>query len=711
VSGLPAGSSPSRLDRFLGAYPLIAAYLALLVLYAWQTTKISTPWLFTDELQWAELSRGVAHHGVPQLRLHDESFSSLYAYLIAPAWWASTTPGGYAAAKYIDAAVMTAALFPGYALARLFVPRVPAIFCGIATAAIPSFVYVGLLIPEPFAYFWSTLALWLGARALLRPTRVSVAWAAAALLIAPEVRGELVVLLFAAFAAAAIVLATGARGRRLVGSWTWIERGGALLLLAGGAIAVGAIADHHSYSWQVGTHYHHRMFTYGLWAVGAYTLGVGIVPVVLALTWLLGNRFRALEDRVLGASLIGAVLAFGTYTAVKASYISTQFAIRVEERNFIYVAPVMFVVVARWAYAGRTRLVPLALAAGAVWYLLDTTPFHNTEHFYSDAPGLSVLQWLNQKAYFSTTDARRLVFSILAGAVVIALARTYGPRKAQLVRLAVPAGALLAAAIVGWNLWGEIAAANASSVQAKSQRSQLVTPPNWIDDETGKARTMFIGQSLAGSNLFWSLEFWNQSIQDVWSVDATAPGPGPVITPDFASTRGVVEPQLPIHWVVAAPGVDPAGTLAEPPAGGLRLFHVTAPIRLADAYGGLSTDGANWMTTSSFYYHFAPRGPTPGVASVSLSRAAACGSAPPSHMTVTLSALRIDPSNRQPVAGRTLAVKRLVLRSTPCETRTITFHTHTPFRIDVVANGTFQASPSDPRQLSAQVDFGWAPSS
>ncbi len=306
MTSQPAGVPASKLDRFLGAYPLIVAYLVLLVLYAWQTTKISTPWLFTDELQWAELSRGVAHHGVPQLRLHDQGFKSLYAYLIAPAWWASTTPGGYAAAKYINAAVMTASIFPGYALARLFVPRLAAIPCGIATAVIPSLVYTGLLIPEPFAYFWSTLALWLAARALLRPSRAAIAWAAAAIVVAPLVRGELVVLFFAAFVAVVILATTGARGRDLIGSWSWVERGGVLLLVAGGAIAVGAIADQHSYSWQVGAHFHHRMFTYGLWAVGAYTLGVGILPVVLSLMWLLGNRFRTLEDRVLGGSLIAA---------------------------------------------------------------------------------------------------------------------------------------------------------------------------------------------------------------------------------------------------------------------------------------------------------------------------------------------------------------------------------------------------------------------
>ena len=35
---------------------------------------------------------------------------------------------------------------------------------------------------------------------------------------------------------------------------------------------------------------------------------------------------------------------------------------------------------------------------------------------------------------------------------------------------------------------------------------------------------MFIGEAFGDPNAFWTLEFWNQSIQDVWSVDGTAPG-------------------------------------------------------------------------------------------------------------------------------------------------------------------------------------------
>ena len=124
--------------------------------------------------------------------------------------------------------------------------------------------------------------------------------------------------------------------------------------------------------------------------------------------------------------------------------------------------------------------------------------------------------------------------------------------------------ALLALAIIGWNLTGEITAANSSNSFSSSVRAVLVTPPDWIDRATGRARTMFIGQGLGGgTNAFYSLQFWNQSIEDVWSVDASAGGPGPGITPNYLDTTGVVYPQLPLHWIVAGPGVEPVGQLVD----------------------------------------------------------------------------------------------------------------------------------------------------
>ena len=211
-------------------------------------------------------------------------------------------------------------------------------------------------------------------------------------------------------------------------------------------------------------------------------IGIGVLPVVVSLTWLFGARWRLPDERALAATLVGSVVAFGLYTAVKASYISTNFAIRVEERNLIYVAPVIFAVTARWVIAGRARAIPVVLSAAAVWYLIDTTPYHNTEHFYSDAPGLSILQWLNRKPfYFTTNDAHRLLLGVLVGSVALMVLREIARRRGALQRLALPLGALLAVAIIGWNLTGEIAAGNASNSFSDSMRGVLPTPPDWID--------------------------------------------------------------------------------------------------------------------------------------------------------------------------------------------------------------------------------------
>ena len=691
-------------SRVIAAYPLVVAYMILLVLYCWQTTRHPTPWLFTDELEWAGLSRGVAHHGVPELRLAREAFTSLFPYVIAPSWWLGSTARAYSAIKYLDAMLMTASLFPAYALARLFVGRPYALASGIATAAIPAVAYSGLIIPESLAYFWSTLALWLIARALAAPNRASVGAALAVVAVAPAVRSELAVLVGAAALAALLSFVTGTRGRKLISSWSWRDRTGAVALCVGVMIALGALATHRSFTWQVGGHFHHRAFTYGLWAFGAFMIGVGIVPVFATVAWLTGARFHARDERALAATAISVVVAFGTYTAVKASYLSTTFAIRVEERNLIYLSPIVFAVTARWLVAGRTRWSSATIGVAAVGYLIETTPYHNNEHFYSDAPGLSVLQWLNRTWSFTTTDSRRLLLGLLAASIIVAGVQELARRR-PLDRTWTVVVALVAVIVIGWNLTGEITAADSSNSFASSFRGVLPTPPDWIDRETGRQRTMFIGQGLSGSNAFWSLEFWNQSIEDVWSVDASAPGPGPTVTPNYVNLRGAIDPQLPINWVVAGPGVDPDGQLVET-AGGLRLFRVSRPIRIAAAQGNVTPDG--WMSTSAWYYRFATTGTKRGTAVVTLTRAAACGGYPSSRITIRVARLRLS-HDAQPVAGRRIAVRRVVLRSKPCDTRVIQIPVRTPFRIDVSAIGTFEPSLYDQRQLSAQVGFGFVP--
>jgi hypothetical protein len=694
----------TTLDRLLSAYPLVVTFLVLLVLVAWQTTKIVAPWVFLDELKWALLSRSIAHTGHAALRLHPAPWTSLYSYFLAPAWWLGATGPGYAAAKYLNAFAMTASLFPAYGLARLFVPRRPAYLAATATAAIPALAYAGELAPEPLAYLWSTLVLYLVARALVHPGRSTILLAVASLAVAPFVRAQLSVLVAAGVLAVIVVALTGRRGRATIGAWSAGERIGALALLVGAIVFLDVVAAHHSYQWFIGTHYWHRAFTYGLWACGAFTIGVGVLPVFFALALALSGAGPDIRDRALLGVLAGSVFAFGAYTAVKASYISTNFSIRVEERNLIYLSPIVFVAAARWLSRRRPRPVAVVLAACCTGYLLQTTPYHAYEAYYSDAPGYSILQWLNRTWYWTNTDLHRLLFGILIFGVLFAAALWLARRlrSARSTAWLTALAAVLGMLVVGWNLTGEIAAANGSADPARFYRSLLPTPPDWVDRETGRARTMFIGQSLGNSSVFWSLEFWNQSIQDVWSVDASAPPPGPATTPNFLRTDGAVDPQLPLDWVLAQPTIRMIGTIQEQ-AGGLNLYRVPHPIRIASFVFGITPDG--WMQERSSFVRFAPR-PLTGTVSVSLSRTASCGAIAPGRFTFRVSNLRID-GDGQPVAGKLQKIEHGVVRSTPCEQRTVRFRARAPFRIDASATGLFKAG--DGRELAALVAYSFTP--
>jgi len=350
-------------------------------------------------------------------------------------------------------------------------------------------------------------------------------------------------------------------------------------------------------------------------------------------------------------------------------------------------------------------VLPLVAAAAATAYLLGSTPYHAYEHFYSDAPGLAILQWLNRTWAFTVSDLQWLLFGILAFGILLALAiaahdRTTNRVARQAVMALISASAI---AVVAWNLTGEVTAANSSNSFAKTIVS-LPSPPDWIDRATGRQRTVFVGQELGNSNAFWSIEFWNQSIQDVFTVDGSSPGLGRTWTPNFADVDGEVSaPRVSDRFGVAPRNITLAGRPVEL-AGGLQLYELDQPIRITSFTSGISSDG--WMGDHSSFVVFGKPNARPGTVLVTASRLASCGEIAPARLTIRLSRLRID-GNEQPAAGRLLAVKRLVVRSNPCEQGAVRIQARPPFRIDVGATGFFR--PADGRTLSVQIGYAFTP--
>lgn len=712
---LPDPSPPlplSWLERAARALPLATLVVSLAALYSWQAWRHPTPWLFTDELELSQLSRAIAETGSAARRGEPHFFQTLYAYLLAPAWWAGSVESAYGAAKLIGVLVMTSVALPVYLLARILVARPAALFAAAAAAATPALAYAPLLLEEPLAYPYAAFAFLLMTRALLRPSRSRLAAAIVACAVGPLVRGELAVLAAVFPLAASLFLLTGRAGRRWVAAWTRGDWLGAVVLATGGLIVFSGFMGYLSDSWLVATgHYRGRMLEYGLWAAGALSIGLGVLPVLVALAGLVpakGERPSA-EARAFRSLLAAAIVAFGLYTAVKAAYLSTVFATRIEERNLIYLAPLLFVATARWLERPRLRLGALAAAAGFVAYLIATTPLALDNVPYADAFGLAIAQMANRNLAFDAEAVRWTLAVALALSVLLVVGARLAAERRRALR---PLLFLSAALVLSWNLAGEVAAAKYAGDSGRRIVRNFPRPLSWLEAITGGQPALYLGQNVdSGSALgVWLTEFWNPSLKRVWSLDGTAPGPGPILTPDLAAVDGRLYPDPGVRYVVVERGIELDGqVVARPPRSGRwTVYRLRGPLRLAHARTGVYADG--WMGAESAYNQYATPGGRRGYLLVDVSRAAWRGPDKPGRVTIAIGPL-VKGKDKQPHLGRVTAQRRLVIHSGMAR-RLVLPTPPPPFRAEVRVTPTFSPADypgsSDRRRLGAQVGFSFA---
>ena len=138
-----------------------------------------------------------------------------------------------------------------------------------------------------------------------------------------------------------------------------------------------------------------------------------------------------------------------------------------------------------------------------------------------NAPGLAILQQGNRYLQFDPTAAKIGLVSLLCFSVALLLAPRFFSRGIKWLVVAV------AAAVVAWNLTAEISFASASNRTSDRFVENIRAPFTWVDDATGGASTLYLGQQMSDQNGEWLLEFWNRSIKAVWSLDGTAQGPAP----------------------------------------------------------------------------------------------------------------------------------------------------------------------------------------
>ena len=704
-----------RAERLAGVLPLVTIYIWLCLLYGWEAWGNLTPWLFTDELEHTQFSRAIAETGRAARRGVEQSPDSLYAYIVAPAWWIHDTSAAYGVAKAIGIAAMTAAIFPTYALARMLVSKSAALVTATLTVSIPAFAYSSLLLQEPLAYGWATLALWLATRALVTPTRGWLAAAVAVALVAPFVRSELVVVPAAFVVGAALWWLTGVRGiawRRGWSTWDWA---GFLLLAIGAVIVVNGLASSHSAEWLSATqHYKGRMVENGAWAIGAFVIGIGILPAAAAIAALAPGRWslRPRAERAFLCIALPTLLGYAWYTAVKAAYISTVFSTLVEERNFIYAGPTLFVLAALFLSRRRTHVAALVVAAVVLTYLIVKTPYHMYEHFYADAPGLSILQSANRVLSLTPGEAQIALLVIVAVCVGVLAAIAFFPGR--WLGGTVAAAALL---VLAWNLTGQITGARSSHEFGDQLLANLPTPHDWVDEATGGEPTVYYGQRVnVDPNGAWLLEFWNRSIQALWTLDGTGVGPGPTVTPDVVEPTGEIKLDRKFDYAVTDEGVNLVGRVVaqrDHLVGGApatwRLYRVAQPMRLRKNVEGFFPDG--WTGERSAYSQFSTAENRDGFLIVKVSRTGG-GKTVPANVTLQVGDLVIG-EDTQPKLGR-VRVERTVQVPRELNHEFIVDAPAAPFRAEVRVFPTFSPHALDPnssdvRELGAQVRFKFVP--
>ena len=196
---------------------------------------------------------------------------------------------------------MATVVFPAYGLARLAVRPGWALFAAAGAGISPALAYAPILVKEPTAYPASTLALFLVARWAAKPTARGLLLAAAGCGLGVVAKEQLVVLFPILGLSALAVIWRGNRMSAFRRTWTpgdWI---GAATLTVGAVLLAGAYASQRSTSWYVATtFFQDRMLEYGLWAAGALSIGLGLIPLIAGLASIVRPKGEEVRTRCRG---------------------------------------------------------------------------------------------------------------------------------------------------------------------------------------------------------------------------------------------------------------------------------------------------------------------------------------------------------------------------------------------------------------------------
>ena len=605
-------AAPQALVRSVPVWAWLVGIVAVSILVRWVLGRRTiAPWIVVDEIIYAELAKSFAAGEGFEIRGDDvgAALGVVYPILISPAYLFDSLVDAYAAAKVINAALISLVAIPTYFLARRIVSQLAALTAAVLAVAIPGLLYSGMIMTENVFYpLFVTAALAL-VLVLERPTLFRVAVLVVVGALAYLTRVQAIVLVPALLTAPLLLSLFAPAGRRarvlrpfrtlyaavagaVVAALLFeIVRGGSPRDLLG---AYAAVLDQSYRPRDVA-----RWIAYH---VAELDLMLGVVPFAALLVLLAAARRLDPPEQ----AFIAATASLSAWLVVQVGAFASLPSIdRVEERNMFYVAPLFFVALLLWIEQGAPRPRSTPALAGFSAALPAVLPFPDLIETGAVSDTFGLLPWWDVHHWGVPLDRLALV-AVLAAAAVAAL----------LVYLPPPSTWILPAFLLAFFALSTFPVSSRIEIASIGALFQATTHTDrdWVDRRAGRDATVAVIWSGRTDRLVvHEHEFFSRSVGPVYYVAEPTPGglPEERLTLDrrtglYRDDRGR---RVRSEWALTDGSLNLDGSaVAVDRDRDVALYRVDGPLRRTHLVTGLFDD--TWSSGEVRVVRYACRGGT-----------------------------------------------------------------------------------------------------
>lgn len=583
------------------AWVSLAFIVVLSAAFRLQLSRDSpAPWIFVDELIYSELAKSLAAGG--DLLVRDAptaGYGIVYPLLISPAWALfDSVPDAYAAAKAINAVLLSLAAVPAYALARRVVGQGFALAAAVLAVALPSLVYSGTIMTENAFYPLFLVVVLSLVLVLERPTLVRQTVLVALLGVAYLTRPQAAALVAAALTAPLVQGLLGARVRRALAAQRALYGFAAAGLVLVAAVQAGRGRSLSSLlgAYEVAGESGYRpaaIARFLLYHAAELDLYLGVAPAAAAALLVVCAHGR---DVRLDAFL-AAVLSMSFWLLLLVAAFASRFADRVQERNVFYLVPLVLIALLAWIERGAPRPArATAVAVAAAAALPGALPFSRLIDFPAISDTLMLLPLWRLEDY--GLGVAELSAVVVPGSVAAALLLFLPRRLLPVLPLLVLVYFLVALVPIEQRVTRASQGSFASGVSGKQ--------PDWIDRAVppgAEVAVLWTGEGDAYG--VWHNEFFSRSVGPIYFVDEPLLG-GLLQTRLVADTQAGLLRRLdgrPVEprYLLVDDSFTPAGrVLARDEIHELAVYELEGPLRSSEQVTGLYP-GDTWSGTEVTY--------------------------------------------------------------------------------------------------------------